>query len=149
MLIKDEKAYKYSGARDEKSLTDFIFKSYEKFEVQEIPNDLPTFFENLSNLFSEFVSEVINIYKSGNTTAIAILSFLFGLIFVLILAITYFSCFDPCASPKRTSLKRSTQRDSKRETHVSTKRDSKEKSGEGEEKVTRESVKKRSKRREE
>lgn len=109
LFIKNEKVYRFKGPRDETTLKDFILRNYKSYPTSDIPDGLPSFWESLKNGFSDFTGEIIAIYKSGNTTAIAILSFLFGLVFVLVAAIFYFLF---CDKPQKYDPKRSSYRQS-------------------------------------
>jgi hypothetical protein len=106
ILIKNNIAYKFKGSRDEKTLKDFIFKNYSEFDSTKVPTELPTFMENVQETMVQTIAVIRHIYASENTMAKVILSFLFGVVFVLVLAVCYFSCCDspaPSRLSKRTS----------------------------------------------
>lgn len=107
-MIKNKRYYKYKGPRDNTNLKNFILKTHEEFSSSKIPSNLPTFWENISNGFSDFSHEIIRIYKSGNTIAIVILSFLFGLVFIFIMAIFYFLFCNNLKTPEQITSKRLT-----------------------------------------
>ena len=109
MLMKNNQVYRFKGHRDEKTLKDFIFKNYSKFEATLVPTELPTFFENMKEAASQIVTVIFEIYNSDNTTAKVILSFLFGVIFVLVSAVCYFVCCDSVSEmpKKRVSTRQS------------------------------------------
>lgn len=92
VLIKDKRVYYFKGPRDEMTLRQFILKTHHDFESTKVPDELPTFFENVQEALSQMVQVMIQIYRSDNTMAKVVLSFLFGIIFVLLSAICYFSC---------------------------------------------------------
>jgi hypothetical protein len=53
---------------------------------------------------------ILQIYKSDNTAAKVVLSFLFGIIFVLTSAVCFFTCYD--TTPSRPSKRLSSKRES-------------------------------------
>ena len=92
--------------RDEKSLKAFILKNYTNFPGNVVPTELPTFSENMMEAMSEIYHFISQIYASDNTSAKIILSFLFGVIFVLFSAVCYFGCFstdEPRMSKRNSS----------------------------------------------
>ena len=68
---------------------------------------MPTFTENVKEALSELVYFIVQVYNGENTKAKVILSFLFGMIFVLFSAICFFTCCssDEPVKRKRTSVK--------------------------------------------
>ena len=97
--------------RDEKSLKNFILKDYNDFSSAEVPTELPTFTENIMEALSEMYQFIMQIYNSDNTTAKIILSFLFGIIFVLFSAVFYFGCIyteKPGVSHRNSKAREST-----------------------------------------
>lgn len=122
-FIKNERVYDYTGPRDERSIKYFISQGYQDSKYGSIPTDLPTFFETFANVFSQIAREITAIFKSGNKMAIGLVSFLFGIVFILIGAIVWLSCCDPFKKPARQSSRNSSGGSTKR----SLKRESKKK----------------------
>lgn len=111
VLVKNNQVFKFKGPRDEATLKRFISTDYSKFESTSVPTELPTFMENLKEALAQSVEVVGHIYSSDNTMAKVILSFLFGVVFVLVLAICYFSCCEKPA-PSRLSKRNSSRNSS-------------------------------------
>ena len=99
--------YKFKGPRDANTLRKFIEKNYNKVNGTVVPNELPTFFENLKEGMQQMIEAVVQIYQSDNNVAKIVLSFLFGIIFVLTAAVCFFSCYNSePVRPSRVSSKR-------------------------------------------
>ena len=97
--------------------------SHTHYKSTPVPLHMPTVWDNIITLCDQFIDSIADIYRSGNTFIICLLSFLILLIVVSSLILAYFICWEIFfvssakeSENKLQSLKKSTYTDDVKKT---------------------------------
>ena len=101
-FFKNNRMYKFEGPRSEESVNMFIREGHSKVKADEIPTRPPTFFEEVTAMFSEMAQEIVYIYTSDHWVLKICITIFLLVVFGLVAATLYFiyDIFKPAKVPR-------------------------------------------------